>query len=126
MRVENLSQTLTEADVLRAQSPTLAGRIFTTSLKFDSPFVFFTNEQYLAWTRAFLGLPPASTLGNHVEHKDFDYPVQTCLAEHHGSKFRRGWLSCVSESCRRSHEETQLLGKSDSAYGKGGRVARER
>jgi hypothetical protein len=84
--VENLSLTLTEADILRAQAPTLAGRIFTTSLRFDSPFVF-TNEQYLAWTRAFLGLPPASTLGNHVEHKDFDYPVQKCLAEHHGGKY---------------------------------------
>jgi hypothetical protein len=36
--VENLSLTLTEADILRAQAPTLAGRIFTTSLKFDSPF----------------------------------------------------------------------------------------
>ena len=34
-----------------------------------------------------LSRAPASTLGNQAENKDFDYPVQTCLADHHGSKY---------------------------------------
>ena len=67
--------------MLRANSHTQAGRIFATPLCFDLPFVF-TNEQYLAWCLSFLGLPPASTIGNHVEQKGFDYPVQKCLAVH--------------------------------------------
>jgi hypothetical protein len=79
--VDNLSDTLTKADILRTNAQTLAGRIFTTSLKYDSPFVF-TNEQYLAWCRSFLGLPPATTIGNQTEQAGFDYPVQSCLALH--------------------------------------------
>jgi hypothetical protein len=78
---DNLSHTLTGADILRANTPTFAGRIFVSSLKQDFPFVL-TNEQYIAWTRSFLGLPPANTIGNQTEQKDFDYPVQTCLALH--------------------------------------------
>jgi hypothetical protein len=80
-QVDKLSETLSKADVLRANTHTQAGRIFATPLCFDLPFVL-TNEQYLAWSRSFLGLPPASTLGNHVEQKGFDYPVQKCLAVH--------------------------------------------
>ena len=81
--VGDLSDTLSKADVLRAHAQTLAGRIFTTSLNFDAPFVL-TNEQYLAWCCAFLGLPPSSTVGNHSDQKGFDYPVQSCLAIHRG------------------------------------------
>ena len=80
-RVDKVSETLSKSDVLRANAHTSAGRIFATPLCFDLPFVF-NNEQYLAWTRSFLGLPPASTVGNHVEQKGFDYPVQKCLAVH--------------------------------------------
>jgi len=80
-RVDKISGTLSKADVLRANAHTNAGRIFATPVCFDLPFVL-TNEQYLAWCRAFLGLPPASTIGNHVEQKGFDYPVQKCQAIH--------------------------------------------
>jgi len=80
-KVDKLSDTLSKADVLRANAHTNAGRIFATPLCFDLPFVL-TNEQYLAWCRSFFGLPPASTIGNHVEQKGFDYPVQKCLAVH--------------------------------------------
>ena len=80
-KIDKLSETLSKADVLRANAHTHAGRIFATPLCFDLPFVL-TNEQYLAWSRSFLGLPPASTIGNHVEQKGFDYPVQKCLAVH--------------------------------------------
>ena len=82
-KIDKLSETLSKADVLRANAHTNAGRIFATPLCFALPFVF-TNEQYLAWSRSFLGLPPASTIGNHVEEKGFDYPVQRCLAVHRG------------------------------------------
>jgi hypothetical protein len=81
--IDKLCNTLAKADILRAHAPTLAGRIFTTSLKYNTPFVF-SNEQYIAWCRAFIGLPPGSTIGNHTEQKDFDYPVQRCLALHMG------------------------------------------
>jgi hypothetical protein len=80
-KIDKISDNLSKADVLRANSHTQAGRIFATPLCFDVPFVF-TNEQYLAWCLSFLGLPPASTIGNHVEQKGFDYPVQKCLAVH--------------------------------------------
>ena len=69
------------ADILRAHTQTFAGRVFVTSLRQDLPFVL-TNDQYLAWSRSFLGLPPASTIGNEKEVKEFDYPVQSCLALH--------------------------------------------
>lgn len=82
-KVDNISNNLSKADVLRANAHTHAGRIFSTPLCFALPFVL-TNEQYLAWARSFLGLPPASTIGNHAEQKGFDYPVQKCLAVHRG------------------------------------------
>ena len=80
-KVDKLSESLSKADVLRANAHTNAGRIFATPLCFDLPFVL-TNEQYLSWCRSFLGLPPASTIGNHMEQTGFDYPVQKCLAIH--------------------------------------------
>lgn len=79
--VEQIGATLTAPDVLRANAQSLAGRIFTTPLKFHTPFAF-TNEQYLAWCRSFLALPPGTTIGNHSEQEGFDYPVQKCLALH--------------------------------------------
>lgn len=80
-KIDNISETLSKADVLRANTSTLAGRVFSVPLCFDLPFVF-TNDQYLAWCRSFLGLPPASTIGNPTEQKGFDYPVQKCLSVH--------------------------------------------
>ena len=77
-KVSKLSENLSKPDVLRANAQTNAGRIFATPLCFDLPFVL-TNEQYLAWCRSFLGLPPASTIGNHTEQKGF---VQRCLSVH--------------------------------------------
>jgi hypothetical protein len=73
-KIDKISETLSKSDVLRANAHTNAGRIFATPLCFGLPFVF-TNEQYLAWCRSFLGLPPSSTIGNHSEQKGFDYPV---------------------------------------------------
>src|SRR6185437_13627336 len=68
-----LGESLSASDVLRANAPTFAGRVFTSSLKYTFPFVV-TNEQYIAWVRSFLGLPPASTIGNESEVEGFDYP----------------------------------------------------
>jgi hypothetical protein len=78
------SSNLTVSDVLRANSMTFASRLFTSSMKVDTPFVL-TNDQYSAWCRSFLGLPPAATVGNSSEQKGFDYPVQRCLAGNHRS-----------------------------------------
>jgi hypothetical protein len=45
-----------------------------------------------------LGLPPASTIGNHVEHKGFDYPVQKCLAVHRGKSQFLDAVGCHAAS----------------------------
>jgi hypothetical protein len=66
--IEHISDTLSKNDVLRAQAQSLVGRIFTTSLRYELPFVF-SNEQYLAWCSSFLSLPPANTLGNHTHRE---------------------------------------------------------
>lgn len=80
----DISDTLTSADVLRGSAPTQAGLVFTSSLKFNLPFVL-TNEQYVSWTCAFLGLPPPLTIGNPRSQVGFDYLVQRCLTDHRGS-----------------------------------------
>ena len=83
-KIDNISETLSKADVLRANTSTLAGRVFSVPLC-DLPFVF-TNDQYLAWCRSFLGLPPASTIGNPMEQKGFDYPCRNvcrCIVASH-------------------------------------------
>ena len=51
-KIDNISETLSKADVLRANTSTLAGRVFSVPVCFDLPFVF-TNDQYLAWCRSF-------------------------------------------------------------------------
>ena len=101
-KVDKLSDTLSKADVLRANAHTNAGRIFATPLCFDLPFVL-TNEQYLAWCRSFFGLPPASTIGNHVEQKGFDCPVQKCLAVHRCKSQFLDADGCHAAHCPAAH-----------------------
>jgi len=82
--MDQLGETLTKADVLRAGTRTNAGRIFTVAVGNKLPFVF-SNDQYIAWCRSFLGLPPVTTVGGHTEQKGFDYPVQRCQSMHVGA-----------------------------------------
>ena len=71
---------LTKADVVQAGSKTLMGRVFCEPLKRSSHFI--SSESYLAFTRHFLSLPPATTVNNFSNQPTFDYPVQRCLASH--------------------------------------------
>lgn len=77
--VSLLSDTLTEADIINASARSFSGRIFSEPLKSDTGF---GNDDYLAWCRFFLGLPPAITIGGATGQDGFDYPVQKCLASH--------------------------------------------
>ena len=74
--------TLTESDVIQASSQTFQGKLFSEPLKF---FDSFSPASYLNFCRFFLGLPPGLTIGGAQAHRDFDYPVQKCLARHSGS-----------------------------------------
>jgi len=80
---DKIGTSLTKGDVLRSHAQTLAARIFSMSLKHDQPFV--NNNQYISWCLAFLGLPPANTLGNASGQEGYDYPAQRCMARHRGS-----------------------------------------
>ena len=81
--VSMLSDTLTPADVINAASRSFSGRIFSEPLKDKKLGFKFSNEAYVAFCRFFLGLPPATTIGESQPQPGFDYPVQKCLA-HHG------------------------------------------
>ena len=76
------STTLSESDVIQAHSRTYAGKIFSEPVKF---YDAFTPFGYISFCRTFLGLPPPLTIGGDRPHRDFDYPVQKCLATHSGS-----------------------------------------
>jgi len=82
--VSCLSPTLSKADVLHANSHTLAGSIFREPHNVKLPFEF-SSEAYVSWCCCFLGLPPVHTIGNHVVSDLFDYPVQKCQSVHAGS-----------------------------------------
>ncbi len=73
---------LTESDVIQASSQTFQGKLFSEPLKF---FDSFSPASYLNFCRVFLGLPPALTVGGAGPHRDFDYPIQKCLAKHSGT-----------------------------------------
>jgi hypothetical protein len=75
------SQSLTPADSIQALSSTQIGHVFGTV--FDPSFVLnFDPLAYIAFVRFFLGLPPATTVGQHTAQEGFDYPVQRCLSGH--------------------------------------------
>lgn len=56
--------------------------------KFTKLCFVFTDEEYTAWCRSFLGIPPKTTIGNLSDQVGFDYPVQACLAWPHRGKSR--------------------------------------
>jgi hypothetical protein len=75
------SATLSAADSIHALSHAQVGRVF--GVVFDPSFALnFDSFAYTAFCRFFLGLPPATTVGQHTSQDGFDYPVQRCLANH--------------------------------------------
>ncbi len=56
------------------------GRVFCEPMKHSTNFI--SPEAYIAFTRNFLGLPPATTVNNFSNQPGFDYPIQRCLASH--------------------------------------------
>jgi hypothetical protein len=78
-----ISDTLTPADVIHASSRSFSGKIFSETLKEKKLGFKLGDAAYVAFCRFFLGLPPATTIGENKEQEGFDYPVQRCQA-HHG------------------------------------------
>jgi hypothetical protein len=72
----NISDTLTKADIIISNADSDLSRIFATptcAFKVNSGF---SNEDYVAFTRFFLNLPPQTTIGGlqqHVEGFDYEY-----------------------------------------------------
>lgn len=95
--VAQLSPTLSKADVIHANTPSLSGRIFNepcnTKLSFE-----FSNDAYVSWCCFFLGLPPVNTLSNHGTVDGFDYPVQKCQSLHAGSSPFLDAVGCHASS----------------------------
>ena len=81
--VSLLSDNLTPSDVIQASCRSFSGRIFSEPIK--QADANFNPAQYIHFSRFFLGLPPAITIGGARPHADFDYPVQKCLATHSGA-----------------------------------------
>lgn len=78
----NVGDSLTQSDSIIALGRSDFGRLFTQSLKLSFKGVFFADDNYKAFVRYFLGLPPLTTLFNQVNSPAFDYPVQRCLSVH--------------------------------------------
>jgi len=78
-RIDDL--TLTAADVVDGAARSGAGRIFAEPLK-RTFNLNFPNDDYIAYHRLFLTLPPRTTIGNATVQASYDYPVQACLSNH--------------------------------------------
>jgi hypothetical protein len=72
---------LTTEDVVLATAQTKAAKVFAEPFnRFFVPFAFTDNE-YIAFSRFYLGLPPLTTIGGEAKSDAFDYPVQSCLSK---------------------------------------------
>ena len=95
--VVHLSPTLSKADILHANTRTLAGGVFREP--YNSKLSFeFSSEAYVSWCCFFLGLPPVNTLNNHIVSENFDYPVQKCQKVHAGSNPFLDAVGCHASS----------------------------
>ena len=73
-RVDGLH--LTQADTVDAQARSEASRLFTEPLKQVFRLGKVSNVDYRNFVRYFLSLPPATSIGNHTDIKEFAYPAQ--------------------------------------------------
>ena len=97
------------SDYVVASSRSLAGKIFA------EPFTrrrtqSFSNESYIAFCRFFLGLPPATTVGDPVTTHSADYPLQRCLV-HPGAYLDASAChaaACTSAFSARSKKHNQI------------------
>jgi hypothetical protein len=93
--------TLTRADVIDGAARSGMGRVFAEPMK--RAFAFsFCNEDFIAYCRYFLSLPPRLTINNATQQPGFDYPVQACLASHdvHTSQFLDAGGAHASSNCK--------------------------
>jgi hypothetical protein len=81
--VSLLSDTLTASDIIQASTRSFSGSVFSEPIR--QADADFNPARYIHFTRFFLGLPPAITIGGSQMQVEFDYPVQRCLATHGGS-----------------------------------------
>jgi hypothetical protein len=74
------NKSLTKADVVDGMARSGVCRIYNEPLKpTDLPL---SNEDFIAYSRFILGLPPRITINNSTVQPNFDYPVQACLSTH--------------------------------------------
>ena len=75
---DQISDSFTQADFVIASSRSYAGSVFAEPFRRNSN-QHFTSENYIAFTRFFLGLPPPPTTNVTAIVPAVDYPAQQCL-----------------------------------------------
>ena len=73
-----ISPSFSQADYVIASSRTFSGKIFSEPFQRRSNQLF-SSDNYIAFCRFHLGLPPPITLSNAAPHPICDYPLQQCL-----------------------------------------------
>src|SRR6185437_16373190 len=68
-----------------AAARTDAGLVFASPLSTTRLPFGFANNEYTAFCRLYLGLPPLTTIGDATHQPGFDYKVQKCTADHKSS-----------------------------------------
>jgi hypothetical protein len=111
-----IGPTLTPADVIDSTACSDSSRIFAEPIK-NLPLPFgFPNDDYIAFVRFFLGLPPPITIGSLSQVDGFDYAVQKCQDDHgvHTSPYLdasaiHASSNCPSASLARIRKHTNLI-----------------
>jgi hypothetical protein len=104
--VSLLSDTLTASDIIQASTRSFSGSIFSEPIR--QADADFNPARYIHFTRFFLGLPPATTIGGSQLQAEFDYPVQKCLATHGGaSSFLDAAANHASSKCPATFQARQ-------------------
>lgn len=100
---------LTQADAVDAFARTEASRVFTEPLKRTFKLSKLSSTDYLNFARYFLNLPPATSVGNFEEVKEFSYEVQKCLTPHglHVSPYLDANANHASSNCPSTYAARQ-------------------
>jgi hypothetical protein len=98
---------LTASDVVNGVARSASGRIFTESLKRSAQMTLFTNNEYTAFCRFFLGLPPKPTIGEAKSRAGFDYPVECCKTDHGSNPFLDAAGNHACSNCPSTYKARQ-------------------
>jgi hypothetical protein len=79
---DRFSTSLNISDIIAASSISEATRIFSEPFHSAKLPFNISHQEYIAWTRFFLGLPPPITIGGAEEVVTLDYKAQRCQSDH--------------------------------------------